>query len=77
MRTLAERAQVDLPNVAAHEFDVSAIQVSRIGAATEQEPIQRGDARTAFCKRMAKIGTEEPGAPCDQYPATGPVHGDS
>ena len=60
---LAQRPQVDFADVAAHEFHIGAVEVARIGAAAEQEAVQRGDLCAAVGQRMAQIGAEEAGAP--------------
>ena len=56
---LTQRPQVDLADVAAHEFDVGAVEVARIGAAAEQEAVQRGDLGATGRQRVAKVGAEE------------------
>ena len=71
---LAQRAQVELADVAAHQFHRRIRQVRRVGAAAEQEPVQRRDARAALRQRMAEIGAEESGAAGDQYLASVPAH---
>ena len=65
---LAQRAQVDFADVAAHQLDVRAVQVARIGAAAEQEAVQRGDLGASRRQRVAEVGAEEPGPAGHQKP---------
>ena len=67
---LAQWAQIDLPYVAAHKLHPGTIEVLGVGAAAEQEPVQRDDARAPPRQLMAQIGAEEPGTAGNQNPAT-------
>ena len=51
--TFAERAHIDVADIGAHEFDRDAVEVRRIGAAAEQEAVERGHARAALRQRLA------------------------
>ena len=70
-------AQVDLADVAAHQFHRRIGQVRRVGAAAEQEAVERHDARAALRQRVAEIGAEKTGPAGDQNPPTVPAHAHS
>ena len=70
----ADRPQIDLADIGAHQFDLGAVEIGRIGAAAEQEPVQRHHPRAARGQRMAQIRAQEPGPARHQHLATAPVH---
>jgi hypothetical protein len=72
--TLAQRAQVDLANVAARQLDRGTFQVGRVRAAAEKEAVQRGHLGAARGKRMAQIGAQESRPAGHQNLASVPVH---
>ena len=61
-----KRPQVEFADVAAHEVHVGAVEVARIGAAAEQEAVQRGDLGASGRQGMAEVGAEEPGPARDE-----------
>ena len=66
LRALAKGTQVDVADVAADEVDVGAVKVAGIGAAAEQEAVERGNARAAGCEGVAEVGAEEAGTTRDE-----------
>ncbi len=68
--TDAQRPQVEFADVASHELDIGPVEVPRIGAAAEQEAVQRGDFGPAGGEVMTEIGAEETRAPGDENLAT-------
>ena len=71
---LAHVAQVDLADVATHQLHRRIGQVRRVGAATEQEAVQRHHARAPLRQRVAEIGAEKTGTAGDQNLPTVPTH---
>ncbi len=69
-RALAQRTQIDLADVAADQIDFRAVQVARVSAAAEQEPVQRRHACAPGGQRVTQVGTEKPGAARHQHSAT-------
>ncbi len=64
---LAQRPQVELAYVTADELHLRAVEVARIGAAAEQEPVQRRDPGALRCQGVAEVGAQKPGAAGDEY----------
>ena len=54
-RPLAKRTQVNLTDIAAHQFDIGAFEVLRVGAAAEQESVERNHPRATSCQRQTKV----------------------
>ena len=71
---LAKRAEIDIADIGADQFDIGAVQIGRVGAAANLTAVQSDHAGAALGQSVAEFGAEEACAACHQHSFARPIH---